>query len=134
MISFCGLTELAQIRNFVKQKAMSLGMPEGEADKVVLAVDESCTNLIKYTSNKDKNHEFCVIIEKIENKIEVSISDDGEPFDPLSVERQDMEKYFKEFKRGGLGINLMRSVMDDIEYYPAVGKNKHNILKLIKNI
>ena len=80
----------------------------------------------------DKNHEFCITLEKIENKIIVSISDSGEPFDPLSVERPNMEEYFKEYKRGGLGIHLMRSVMDDIEYYPADGKNSQNTLKLIK--
>lgn len=74
------------------------------------------------------------IVEKIENKIVVSISDNGEPFDPLSVERPNMEEYFIEFKRGGLDIHLMRSVMDDIEYYPADAKNNQNTLKLIKYI
>lgn len=132
MSSFCELVELARIRTFIKHKAISFGIPEAEADKVSLAVDEACTNLIKYTSNTDKNHEFCVTVEKVDDKIEVSISDDGKPFDPLSVERPNMEKYFKEFKRGGLGIHLMRSVMDEIEYFPADGKNSQNTLKLIK--
>jgi serine/threonine-protein kinase RsbW len=129
----CELIELERIRNFIKLKAMSYGMSEDESTKVALAVDEACTNLIKHTFKLDKSKEFYVSVEKKPEKIVVSIFDNGVPFDPLEVQRPDMEKYFGEFKRDGLGIHLMRSVMDDVEYYPANKNRKQNVLKLIKN-
>jgi serine/threonine-protein kinase RsbW len=130
----CDLVELYKIRNFIELKALEYGLNSDAATKVALAVDEACTNLIEHAFKFDKNKTICIATEKIDKKMVVSIIDQSQPFNPLSVQKQNMEEYFREFKKGGLGIQLMRSVMDDIEYYPASSQNNQNVLKLIKNI
>jgi serine/threonine-protein kinase RsbW len=130
----CDLVELEKVRKFIKIKVLALGLKESDADSVALAVDEACTNLIRHAFNLDKNNRYCISVEKKNKKIIVCIMDNGVPFDPKSVNKPDMEEYFKEYRRGGLGIYLMRSVMDDIKYFPADKDRKQNTLKLIKNL
>ncbi len=130
----CELIELQKIRNFIEEKALEFGLNEESSSQVALAVDEACTNLIEHAYQYDKTREISISAEKTDNKMIVSIYDDSKPFDPLKVEKPDMKDYFKEYKRGGLGIHLMRAVMDDIEYYPAKQNGMQNVLKLIKKI
>ncbi|MFH1051598.1 MAG: ATP-binding protein [bacterium] len=130
----CELVELQKIRNFIEKKALEYGLSEKSAGQVALAVDEACTNLIEHAFHHDKNREICISTEKSGDKMIVSIFDDSSPFNPLDVEKPNMDIYFKELKRGGLGIHLMRSVMDEIEYYPSKQNGSQNVLKLIKKI
>ena len=127
--------ELTKIRDFVFARAVDRGFSEGDAQKIVLAVDEACTNLIEHAFKLDKSRKICVTIEFDPNTFTVNIIDDGMPFDPMVVSTPDMDQYFKQFKRGGLGIHLMRSVMDEITYQPASSRNdSKNILRLSKQI
>lgn len=124
--------ELSKVRDFVLRKAMEFGFSEDEAYKISLAVDEACTNLIRHAFKLDTHNKICVEIEESKGKFNVKISDSGSPFDPLTVESPDMKEYFKQYRHGGLGIHIMRSVMDDIKYYPSTTDNSRNILKLTK--
>jgi serine/threonine-protein kinase RsbW len=125
--------ELSKIREFVLARAVKHGFPDAEAQKIVLAVDEACTNLIRHAFKLDKTKKICVQIEMEPNTFTVNIIDDGNPFDPMQVSKPDMDEYFKQFKKGGLGIHLMRSVMDEISYTPSTNSNdSKNILKLKK--
>ena len=127
-------TELQHIRDFILNQAIAFGFPEKEASNIVLAVDEACSNLIKYAFKLDDSQEFCIEIGNELNDFIVHISDQSNSFNPLDVDRPDMPKYFKELKRGGLGIHIMRSVMDNIEYSPSTRKSNKNILKLVKSL
>ncbi len=126
--------ELKKIRDFVKMKSKDFGIPPYLIDKMVLAVDEACTNIIKHSFNEDITKELCIEIDKEKDNFFVSIYDNGKPFDPNNVNSPNMDNYFKEFKKSGLGIYLIRSLIDEIQYIPANTKNKHNLLKLIKKI
>ena len=124
--------ELAGIRDFVKSQALMFGFADDEASRISLAVDEACTNLIRHAYKQDKQREFCIYIDKKNNQFIVRINDNGAPFNPLEVNKPIMMDYFKNFQKGGLGIMLMRSVMDEILYAPADSFNKQNTLTLTK--
>ena len=128
------LSELLHIREFVRQKAEDFGFGEEEAYKISLAVDEACSNLIRYAYNFAKDKEICINIESNENQFIVNILDTGEPFNPLVIPETDMKEYFEKFKRGGLGIQIMRKVMDEIAYTPSHGGDTFNSLRLKKNL
>lgn len=127
--------ELGRIREFVLKKAIVFGFSDDEAQKISLAVDEACSNLIRHAFNFDSNKKICVEIE-LNNKdmFVVNILDDGKPFNPLDVESPDMKSYFREFRTGGLGISIMKKVMDDISYTPSDSKKAKNLLQLKKNL
>jgi serine/threonine-protein kinase RsbW len=126
-------SELYKIREFITDKALRFGFSEEDAAKIVLAVDEACSNLVRHAYKFDKNQNICVHIETNLNQFIVNILDNGTPFNPLEVPEPDMKEYFIALKRGGLGIQLMRKVMDEIDYQPMNPQNNVNTLKL-KNI
>lgn len=127
-------SELENIRTFVINCAESFGFDYKESHKIALAVDEACSNLIKYAFKEDQNKDIEVKIEVKNNVLNVSIYDDAEPFNPLTIPSPDMNEYFKKFKKGGLGIHIMKLVMDEISYKPKSKTNKKNILLLKKQI
>jgi serine/threonine-protein kinase RsbW len=134
MCVICDLSQLESVRDFITLKALSFGFSEDEAYKISLAVDEACTNLIRYAYNLDPNRKICINIETLPSQFIVNVLDDGLPFNPLEIPSPEMKQYFKEFRRGGLGIHIMRSVMDSIEYKPSTAAGVKNVLRLIKNL
>jgi len=130
-------SELSKIRDFVTVQAKKFGFPDDDVLKIALAVDEACTNLIEHAFKFDKAKELCVNIESDTNQFIVNIIDNGSPFNPLEVIQPDMKEYLSKYSQGGLGIFIMRSVMDEISYSPSTinstDTQQHlNILKLKK--
>ena len=129
---FSDFEELTKIRKFVTTHAVDFGFSEDEAQKIALAVDEACTNLIQHSFKYDRGRQFSIQIETGVNMFTVNILDDGKPFNPLDAKTPNLKKYLREYKRGGLGIPIMKKVMDEISYTPSGDSNSRNILKLKK--
>ncbi|MFA5512998.1 MAG: ATP-binding protein [Candidatus Kapaibacterium sp.] len=126
-------SELEKIRNFVILCAEKFGFDDKESHNIALAVDEACSNLIRYGFKYNSKHDIQVnISSNDEHKFVVSISDNALPFNPTKVESPNMEEYFRQFKKGGLGIHLMKLVMDEIDYIPKSKNNPRNTLLLKK--
>src|SRR5690606_1321169 len=87
-----------------------------KVNNITLAVDEACSNLIHYNINFDSSKNFTISVLENNNSFSVLIKDTGKPFDLLKVESPNMEKYFKEFRHGGLGIHIIKKIVDKIEY------------------
>lgn len=126
--------ELSRIRDFVKIRAEDFGFNDGDCNKIALAVDEACSNLIYHAYQKDIAKQLCVEIDSWDKDFIIKILDNASPFDPLKVNQPDMAEYFKLLKRGGLGIRIMRLVMDEIQYYPSSDNNPVNTLVLKKHL
>ena len=124
--------ELDDIRAFVKDNAELFGFNEDDSYKISLAVDEACTNLIRYSFKLEPSHKIKIEISENRNEFIINIKDNGNSFNPLDVPAPDMEEYLQKFKRGGLGIHIMRSVMDEISYFPSKQNGRQNVLKLVK--
>lgn len=127
------LSELEKIRDFIILNCNKINIDNKTSNQLALAVDEACTNIINYAHNKSKNQEICIEFEKSMEEIIIKIYDEGKPFNPKNVKSPDMKQYFKELRRGGLGIQIIKTIIDNINYYPAAFENK-NILELRKQI
>ncbi len=124
-------SNLNNLREFIMSHAKENGWDNENAYLISLAVDEACTNLIRYAYKFDKTKKIEIILKPQQDKFVVIIKDSGKPFNPLEVPPPDMEKYFNEFKRGGLGIFIINKTMDEITY--KKGNYQHNNeLTLIK--
>jgi len=92
-----------------------------------LALDEALTNVVSYAYEDDRQHEIFVrlgtAVADGQRQIEVEIEDDGRPFNPLEAAPPDVNAPVEERPIGGLGIYLVRRVMDDLEYRRQQGKN-----------
>jgi anti-sigma regulatory factor (Ser/Thr protein kinase) len=107
---------LAEVRNFIEEKALLIGLDSQVINQIILSVDEACTNIIKYTHNYNDTNTIEVKVSDTDNQFQVEIKYKGEGFDPNKVKTPDMVEYFKNYKVGGLGIPMMKKFMNKIEY------------------
>lgn len=122
---------LETIRNFIISATKSLGFHEDEMNKILLAVDEACSNVIRHAYHFKEN--LMKVNLRIEaKKLTVTIIDHGKSFNPNKVKTPEMDKYLKSYKVGGLGMLLMKKLMDEVEY--DIKPNSQNKVKLIKYI
>ena len=125
---------LELIRDFVSKVSAKVGFSEEDADKIRIAVDEACTNVIKHAYETEGEDHIGVIIRIDYQKLVIIVTDRGKGFDPKSIELPRMEAYLAELRVGGLGIYLMKSLMDKVDYdiQPGV-RNEVRMVKYLVN-
>lgn len=121
---------LVVVRDFVSHAAREFGFSDEEVSKIALAVDEACTNVIKHAYEFDPGKKIMVVVKPNKGAFEISITDNGKRFNPDKLQAPDMKEYLSHFRKGGLGVYLMKSLMDKVEYSSAPGTR--NEVRLIK--
>ncbi len=124
--------QLVVVRNFVSNAAVKLGFSDEEVGKIALAVDEACTNVIKHAYRYSRSKKIKVMVATTDDEFEIVIVDNGRHFDPKSIKTPDPKEYLTHPKRGGLGVYLMKSLMDKVEYNIQAGKS--NQVRLVKHL
>lgn len=127
------LNELAGIRAFVHKRLTSQGVDESIAQVLCLAVDEACSNIILH-GQKHHASSLKISADYVHGTCTIHIKDNAHSFDPNSVQSPDMKSYFKNFSYGGLGIELMRRIVDGMIYQQAHAEDQWNLLILRKYI
>ena len=123
---------LSLIRDFISSQASSSGLTAEEIENIMLAVDEACTNIIKHAYKSYPEGDIVIKLEYNDDKLMISIIDHGNTFDPGAVPDPDLQKYYRNGKVGGLGMYLMKTLMDDVKYISVPGK--YNKVLLSKSI
>ncbi|HTO94993.1 MAG TPA: ATP-binding protein [Bacteroidota bacterium] len=123
---------LIEVRDFVSERARAFGFGDEDISKIALAVDEACTNVIKHAYRFDPTKIIRVSCSGRNGEFAIIIKDDGVRFDPTHVQPPDMKEYLSHYRRGGLGMYLMKSLMDRVEY--TIAEGKANEVRLIKNL
>lgn len=113
---------LTTVREFVSSATEEVHVPPEIVGDVVLAVDEACTNIIKHAYKFLPDGDITIKLKYSDEKITVEITDHGAPFSPETVPTPDLQKYFEEKRIGGLGMYLMKSLMDDVRYKSIPGE------------
>ena len=109
----------------------AMGLPEKLIFQMNLALDELFTNIVSYGFKDGKDHKIEISLAVEAGMLILRIEDDGMPFNPAGAQAPDLKCSLKEHKIGGLGIHLIRHLMDDIDYQRS---NHKNILTLRKKI
>ena len=125
------LTEVENVLLAFDKFSEKYSLPAAVCHDVKLAFDELLNNTISYGFNDDAEHEIRISIERLADRLDIKIVDDGTPFDPLLKETPDVETSMEERGIGGLGIYLVRNLMDDVSYQHQEGKN---IITLVKSL
>jgi serine/threonine-protein kinase RsbW len=121
---------LISVREFVSAAARQFGFAEEEVSKIALAVDEACTNIIKHAYRYDPTKRINVTVRSRNGAFEILIQDSGRQFDPSRIQTPDMKEYLAHYRKGGLGVLLMKSLMDKVEY--AIIPGRMNEVRLTK--
>ena len=129
------------LKNTVEEKQRVLPVLEEFARKhqlppkvlqaVDLALEEHLTNLLSYAYDDTAPHDIVVRLTIEDCWLQIEVEDDGRPFNPLSQPPVDTSVPLAEKPIGGLGIHLIRKLMDETDYRREASKN---ILRLRKQI
>lgn len=120
---------LAKVRNFVAKYATECGFKKQDVADIRLAVDEAYTNIIKHSYKYDDNKSVDIELGYNGNEFWVSLLDTGEAFDPSSYSEPDVRQQIKNKKRGGVGVYLIKKLMDDVRY---LNQGATNVIRMSK--
>jgi serine/threonine-protein kinase RsbW len=127
----CDSKNLEIIRDFVNKLAVRANLSIEKVNQIEMAVDEAATNVMKHAYGYDKEQKIVINVKISKTEFVVEIIDRGsKQFDPERVQKVDIDKFVSAKKHGGLGIHLMNTLMDDVQYFR--GANNYNRVKLIK--
>lgn len=128
----CRIENLKGVRDFIRNALKDHGVSDLQISELVLALDEMCSNLMihSHRCNPEDLFEINIILKK-GDPIIFEIIDDGNTFDINQFAEPDLDNLVQEKRKGGLGIRLVKSIMDKIEYQNRSGKN---VCRLIKKI
>ena len=123
---------LAMIREFVSGVGGQAGFGESEIGKLELAVDEACANVIEHAYGHDLSKDVTVRASFDSDALRIAVIDEGQGFDPGSVTDSELEELVQQRKSGGLGMRLIRTLMDEVQY--EIGPGQKNELHMLKKI
>ena len=123
---------LSLIRVFVARVADRAGLTQDDVDQVELAVDEACANVMLHAHALNPDMQVHVVLDVEPQKLIIGVTDEGRPFDPTSVPVPDLDAYLAAHRVGGLGIYLIRRLMDEVQYCRSQdGRNELRMAKYL---
>ena len=125
--------EVAQLNSFVKGAMEQLGIEKPFARKLQLAVEEAVVNVIDYAYPAGKVGNINVKVTSNGHQLRFIITDEGIAFNPTEASQVDTTLSAEERPVGGLGILLVRELMDSVNYERVNGKNILTLCKEMEN-
>ena len=124
------INELENIFNFLEVSGDKFQVSDRHLHDIELSVEEIFTNMVRHNSSSDKTIE--ISIESDDGQILTCLTDHEEvPFDLTKTDNIDFDKYIAEKKSGGLGIFLVKQLMDDVKFEHLNGMSKITIIKKV---
>jgi len=123
---------LDEIREFVGDAARQVGFSDKEIYSIQLAADEASSNIIEHAYSSIEDGKLEIECISGNGELKIVMHDWGKPFDPSSIPEPNIKADLSERKIGGLGMYLMRKLMDEVTYNssPETG----NTLIMVKRV
>jgi serine/threonine-protein kinase RsbW len=125
------IEELETITSFLDQLADAWLLPPAPLMSINLALEEAFTNIVYYAYADQETHQIELSISKQGDKLKICLADDGQPYDPTQAKAPDIKLSTEDRPIGGLGIFLIRKIMDNVHYQRD---NGYNLLCMEKQI
>jgi len=125
----CCTSVLVELRSFLQRSLEAYGFSEVDRHQLTLAVEEVCTNLIIHSHASNPKEVIYLEVKELEKKLAIEITDKGDAFNLLEYEVPDLKKVIEEKRKGGIGILLVKKIMDEIEFESKNGKNTCRLIK-----
>jgi serine/threonine-protein kinase RsbW len=123
---------LDEIREFVGEAARQVGFSDKDIYAIQLAADEASSNIIEHAYAGIEGGKIEIDLNISDKVLKITMRDQGKSFDPSSVPEPNIKADLSERKIGGLGMYLMRKLMDEVSY--TTSPEKGNILIMIKRL
>jgi serine/threonine-protein kinase RsbW len=116
-------TEIERVVELAERFGEEHQLPPEVVMSIHLVLDEVVANIISHGYDDTAEHQIHVTLALDESVLAIRVEDDGRPFDPLAAPPPDLDLPLEERPVGGLGIHIVRSVMDAVEYQRDGGRN-----------
>lgn len=123
------LSEIGIVRDALDKVGREQGVPARALMQLQVALDEVVSNVVKYSWDDGGRHEVLVRITVQPDRVDLEIFDDGREFDPLAVAAPDPAPQGQRPRPGGLGIHMVRKLVDRFVYERVDGRNHTTLSK-----
>ena len=123
------LSELGRLNELLSRFCRENRLPEDVAMEIGLALEEVFVNVVRYAYEDSAEHEILVSVAAENGEAVLAVEDDGIAFNPLEVPPVDTSLAIEDRPVGGLGIHLVRSVMNEVNYARKNGRNRLEMSK-----
>ena len=130
----CCKSKLKTIRSFVDETLGQYVISDIDLNMLVLAVDEVCANLIVHADIDDSTSDECIVLNIMvrKNTIVFEVIDHKDHgFDFSNYREPKLEELVKTRRKGGLGLMLVRRIMDDVEFK---SRDHINVCRMVKKM
>ena len=125
------LSELETLCQHLNKFGHVSGLSEACITDINICLDELFTNIVSYGFTDDLEHIIKFTINVDNNVLTLTIEDEGIAFNPLEKKDPEIPADLIDVRIGGLGIHIVRKLMDDMSYERKRGKNKLTMKKFI---
>ncbi len=126
------ITELAVVEEKFEAFCLEHNIPDLARQQVSMVLDELLNNVVNYAYRDEEEHIIELEFVLSGNRLVITVRDDGVPFNPFALDPPNIAQSLDESEIGGLGIYLVRSVMDEYMYNRHIGRNVVTLVKLIE--
>lgn len=127
------ISELDKLGRELTDFGNGIGLSKKCIFQINLALDELFTNIVSYGFPDKRLQWISVALTHDNDKVRIEMEDTGIPFDPVSTETPDPVTEIEDCKIGGLGLHLVKKIMDEITYQRCDKKNMTTLVKYISN-
>ena len=117
------IAEICKLAIFIEELSEELALTPELTFNLNLVLEEAVSNVILYAYGEEKQKEITLLANMSDNNLTFVLTDYGKEFDPTKVPDADVTLSAEEREIGGLGIFLIRQIMDTVEYQRMDGKN-----------
>lgn len=117
------LSEVERANDVLRELWVICGLPEDFEVPVTICLEEVLSNVIRHGRLPGEDCDIQVHYRILNDGIEIEVTDNAEAFDPLSLPPPDLTVPLEQRKAGGLGVFLVRKMMDEVRYERRDGRN-----------
>ena len=128
------LENLRKVSDFVRDIGQQLQLPEEAIFDFDLAVEEASANIVQHAYRSGQARDILLRVETTDDVVRISLTDWGLPFDAKSVKPFDVDASVETLTKGGIGLRIIHSLMDDVVRQTAPAPGGPNVIMLSKHL
>jgi anti-sigma regulatory factor (Ser/Thr protein kinase) len=119
------ISEIPRLNEWVEEALAAEGVGPTPIFNATLAIEEAVMNIISHAfAGVARPHRIALSLAVSPDRLRIELSDNGRAFDPASADAPDLTSPLAEREPGGLGLHLIRTMMDRVEYSRDGGENR----------
>jgi anti-sigma regulatory factor (Ser/Thr protein kinase) len=126
------ISELNALHQHLTKWGDGIHLATDSISRINICLDELFTNIVSYGFEDDLEHIIKFTINVDNNVVIINIEDDGVVFNPLKKIDPDFPENVEDARIGGLGIHIIRKLMDNVSYERKQGRNRLIMKKIIQ--